>query len=149
MKWIKLSCKLFIFGVISAFIILIGLYVYAYFAPALDIKNANQFLIYDDKEELIYQGSSSNSWVNIEDISQDVIDAVISVEDKNFYSHHGFDYLRIVKALYLNFKNNGIVQGASTISQQYVKNLYLEFDKTWERKIEEALLTMKLEQFNT
>lgn len=145
MKWIKLSCKLFIFGVISAFIILIGLYVYAYFAPALDIKNANQFLIYDDKEELIYQGSSSNSWVNIEDISQDVIDAVISVEDKNFYSHHGFDYLRIVKALYLNFKNNGIVQGASTISQQYVKNLYLEFDKTWERKIEEALLTMKLE----
>ena len=40
MKWIKLSCKLFIFGVISAFIILIGLYVYAYFAPALDIKNA-------------------------------------------------------------------------------------------------------------
>ena len=145
MKWIKLSCKLFIFGVISAFIILIGLYVYAYFAPALDIKNANQLLIYDDKEELIYQGSSSNSWVNIEDISQDVIDAVISVEDKNFYSHHGFDYLRIVKALYLNFKNNGIVQGASTISQQYVKNLYLEFDKTWERKIEEALLTMKLE----
>lgn len=145
MKWIKLSCKLFIFGVISAFIILIGLYVYAYFAPALDIKNANQLLIYDDKEELIYQGSSSNSWVNIEDISQDVIDAVISVEDKNFYSHHGFDYLRIVKALYLNFKNNGIVQGASTISQQYVKNLYLEFDKTWKRKIEEALLTMKLE----
>ena len=57
MKWIKLSCKLFIFGVISAFIILIGLYVYAYFAPALDIKNANQFLIYDDKEELIYQNN--------------------------------------------------------------------------------------------
>ena len=44
-----------------------------------------------------------------------------------------------------NIKKKAIVQGASTISQQYIKNLYLDFDKTWERKIEEAFLTLELE----
>ena len=50
-----------------------------------------------------------------------------------------------MKALYVNFTSKSKSQGASTISQQYVKNLYLDFDQTWERKIEEAWLTLKLE----
>ena len=66
---------------------------------------------------------------------------LLSVEDKNFYNHHGFDYLRIAKAMLTNIKKKSIVQGASTISQQYIKNLYLDFDKTWKRKAEEAMLT--------
>jgi membrane peptidoglycan carboxypeptidase len=74
-----------------------------------------------------------------------LINAVISVEDKNFYYHHGFDYLRISKALFNDIKNKSLDEGASTISQQYVKNMYLDFDKSWKRKVDEALLTIKLE----
>ena len=145
MKLIKKTIRLFcILCVIGLFVVL-GLYLYAYFSPTLDIKNANQFYIYDDQEQLIYQGSGNNEWVALEDISPELINAVLSTEDKNFYKHHGFDYLRIIKAMYLNLKSGSIVQGASTISQQYIKNMYLDFDKTWERKIEEAFLTLRLE----
>ena len=140
-KTIKLFCILCMFGVI----IVVGLYLYAYFSPKLDIRNANQFYIYDDQERLVYQGSGNNEWVSLDDISPNLINAVLSTEDKNFYQHHGFDYLRIVKAMYTNLKSGSIVQGASTISQQYIKNMYLDFDKTWKRKIEEAFLTLRLE----
>ncbi len=140
-KIFKLLIILFIIGMLG----LICLYGYAYLSPTLDIKNANQFYFYDDNEELIYQGSGNNEWVSLEEISPDLINAVLSTEDKNFYKHYGFDFLRIIKALYTNIKNGSIVQGASTISQQYIKNMYLDFDKTWERKIEEAFLTLRLE----
>lgn len=73
------------------------------------------------------------------------MDYIINVEDKNFYRHIGFDIPRIIKSLYLNFVNKKIVGGASSISQQYVKNLYLDFDQTLERKLEEAFLTIRLE----
>ena len=86
-----------------------------------------------------------NKYVKLNEINDDVKNAIISIEDKNFYSHNGFDIPRILKALLINIKNKSIEQGASTISQQYVKNLYLTFDKTWKRKLEEALLTIKIE----
>ena len=100
--------------------------------------------IYDHEENLIYQGSGSSEWISLSDISQDLKDAVVSVEDKNFYSHQGFDIPRIVKAFFSNIANNTRV-GASTISQQYIKNMFLTFDQTWSRKIEEAFLTVQLE----
>ena len=134
-----------LFGFISFIVIIIGLYTYAYLSPKLDIKTSGSLYLYDSNNELVYQGSRNNEWANLEDISDYLIDATIAVEDKNFYKHHGFDYLRIIKAMYLNIKSGTIVQGASTISQQYIKNLYLDFDQTWERKIEEAFLTLELE----
>ena len=134
-----------IFLFISFVVILIGLYTYAYLSPKLDLKKSGSLYIYDNKDELLYQGSRNNEWANLSDISPYLVDAVISVEDKNFYDHHGFDYLRIAKAMATNIRKNKIVQGASTISQQYIKNLYLDFDKTWKRKIEEAFLTLELE----
>ena len=134
-----------ILGFISFIVIIIGLYTYAYLSPKLDLKTSGSLYLYDNNNELIYQGSRNNEWANIEDISEYLINATVAVEDKNFYNHHGFDYLRIIKAMYLNIKSGEIVQGASTISQQYIKNLYLDFDQTWERKIEEAFLTLELE----
>ena len=130
---------------ISFVVIIIGLYTYAYLSPKLDLKTSGSLYLYDNQNELLYQGSRSNEWVNLEDISENLVNAVIAVEDKNFYDHHGFDYLRIAKAMLTNIKKKSIVQGASTISQQYIKNLYLDFDKTWKRKIEEAFLTLELE----
>ena len=145
MKLLKRLFKLIIALCIVSILIIVLLYSYAYFSPKLDIKNANQFYIYDDKENLVYQGSGNNDWVSLKEISPNLINAVLSTEDKNFYKHHGFDYFRIAKAMYTNLRSGSIVQGASTISQQYIKNMYLDFDKTWERKIEEAFLTLRLE----
>ena len=145
MKVIKKLSKFFIICIIIGAIGLVTTYTCAYLSPVLDIKTAHQYYIYDGKGNIIYQGSGTNKWVSLDDISPYFIDAIISIEDKNFYNHKGFDYPRILKAFITNIKSKEIVNGASTISQQYIKNLYLDFDKTWERKIEEAWLTMKLE----
>ncbi len=144
MKKLKLAFKLGVFFVLSCFICLIGIYVYAFFSPKLELKNMGKIFLYDHEENLIYQGSGSNEWISIQDISPDLLNAVVSVEDKNFYHHKGFDFFRIGKALLENIRYN-TRQGASTISQQYIKNMFLTFDQTWERKIKEAFLTVELE----
>ena len=145
MKRIKFTFKLIIFFFISFVVTMSGLYLYAYLSGSIDIKTSNSFYIYDNKNELVYQGSGNSEWVDLESVSPYFLDAIISTEDKYFYKHMGFDYLRIAKSMYTNFKNGYISQGGSTISQQYVKNMYLDFDKTWTRKIQEAFLTLKLE----
>lgn len=130
---------------VSIILSLLGLYLYAYLSPKIPIKTNGKFFIYDNQDELVYQGSSSSEWINIEDINDNMKNAIVSIEDKNFFSHNGFDYLRILHAIFQNIKSGYLAEGASTISQQYVKNMYLTFDKTWSRKIEEAMLTLKLE----
>lgn len=145
MRKLRFLLKFSLFLFLVFVIIMTGLYTYAYFSPKLELKNIGQMYIYDKDETLVYQGSGSSEWVNLDNISPYLLDAVINVEDKNFYKHQGFDYLRIAKAMMLNIKNKSIVQGASTISQQYIKNMYLNFDQTWRRKIEEAFLTLELE----
>ena len=122
-----------------------GLYLYAYLSPTIEIKSNGKFYIYDNESSLVYQGSSSSSWVDIEDINENMKNVIISTEDRNFYKHQGFDYGRIMMAIFKNVRNKRVVEGASTISQQYVKNMYLSFDKTWSRKIEEAMLTLGIE----
>ena len=143
MKHIKTLIKIPIFMFIAFIICMVGLYTYAFFSPSLDIKSPNNIQFFDKDNNSI--NNSLNGWTSIDDISPVLKDAVISIEDKNFYYHQGFDYLRIAKALLENFRSKAIVQGASTISQQYIKNLYLDFDKTWKRKAEEAMLTLELE----
>lgn len=145
MKKIKFIYKTILFLTISFTVIILCLYTYAYFSPKITLNSANAIFMYDNQGELIFQTNNNKKWVNLNDISPDLKDATISIEDKNFYNHFGFDYLRIIKSLYLNVKTKSITAGASTISQQYVKNLYLDFNQTWKRKIEEALLTLNLE----
>lgn len=145
MKKLHFIYKIFLFSSICFTVILTSLYIYAYFSPKITLNSANAIFLYDDNENLVFQSSNNNNWVTLDNISENIKNATISIEDKNFYNHQGFDYLRIIKAMYLNIKNHSIVQGASTISQQYVKNLYLDFNKTWKRKFEEAILTLKLE----
>ena len=140
----KKLLKRFLFVILSLFTIIGAIYVYAFFSPRLEIKNAGKYFIYDKNENLMFQGNEESNWVGINDISPYLINAIISVEDKNFYKHVGFDYFRIIKALFSNIKNNTRI-GASTISQQYVKNLFLTFEQTWSRKIKEAFLTIELE----
>ena len=123
-------------------VLYVSLYVYAKFDNKISIKSANSFYMYDNNNEIF---NKEDNWVSIKEISPNLINATISVEDKHFYNHVGFDYLRIMKAMTVNIKNMKNLEGASTITQQLAKNLFLDFDKTWERKIEEAWLTIKLE----
>ena len=144
----KILRKILKIGFILTTIFLIGVtgaYLYAYLSPEIQIKNANAFVMYDNAETVFYQGSGSQEWTELEQISDTLIQATIYTEDKHFYNHHGFDILRIIKALYTNFISGKTVQGASTISQQYAKNLFLDFDKTWERKWKEMWITLRLE----
>lgn len=120
-----------------------GLYFYAKTRPKLAIDSANGYYLYDNKGE-IFNGKDEE-WIDLDDISPYLINATIAVEDKNFYDHRGFDFLRIAKALFNNLKSGSRKEGASTITQQYAKNLFLDFDKTWKRKITEAWLTIQLE----
>jgi len=146
LKWLaKCGVILLFLGVFT----IIGLYVIAYFSPKLIIKNANSVYLYDQTETLFVQSNGTKDWASLKDISHYLIDATIATEDKNFYYHKGFDYLRILKAVYTNITSGSKRLGASTITQQYARNLFLTLDKTWERKINEAWITFKIETHYT
>ena len=145
MKVLKKCLKIFII-LIGLFIVgNICVYTYAKLSPKIEIKNANSFMLFDDNNEVFFQGSGSREWISLDDISPYLIEATINTEDKNFYKHIGFDYLRIVKALFVNITTGTTSQGASTITQQYAKNLFLDFDKTWKRKWDEMWYTIEIE----
>ena len=144
----KIKTKLFkytILFILTIIFIINGIYFYAKLKPKLDIKNVNSFELFTINNELYFQGSGGKEWVNIDKISPYLIKATINMEDKKFYQHHGFDILRIGKAMLNNIKKGKIVEGASTITQQYAKNLYLDFDKTFKRKIDELWYTIQIE----
>lgn len=126
-------------------IIYLGIFVYIKTSPKLVINSANSLTLYDNEGEVFFQGNESKEWVSLDKISNYLIDATIFTEDKNFYKHSGFDYLRILKASFINVTSGTTKQGASTITQQYAKNLFLNFDKTWKRKWDEMWYTMKIE----
>lgn len=140
----------FVFKIIAIFLALsivaiTSAILYIKMSPKLEIKSANAFLMYDGNQELFFQGSGSQEWISLDHMSDYLIMATINTEDQHFYQHFGFDILRIMKAMYVNITSGTTKEGASTITQQYAKNLFLDFDKTWERKLNEMWLTLKLE----
>lgn len=149
MKILKFLFKMTFFLCIVGCVFVAGVYIYAYFTEPISIKSANSLYFYDNKDNLVIQGSDEDAWVNLQDIDEKLLDYIIATEDQYFYKHKGFDILRIAKVMFDNIKSGHITAGASSISQQYVKNLFLEFDQTWERKIEEAFLTIRLETHYT
>ncbi len=149
MKLFKYLYKTIFYLILLFFFLHTVIFIYTKITPKLDIKNANNIFIYDKNNDLFFQGNGLNEWISLKKMSPHIINSTISVEDKNFYHHFGFDYLRIIKSLYENFKSQKIVQGASTITQQYAKNLFLNFDKTWQRKLNEVRLTFEIETHYT
>ncbi len=145
MKHVKRILKLSVIMLVLSIVFIIGVYIFAYFTEPIALNTANSYYIYDNKDNVIYQGSNNSEWVSIDNIDEDFLKYIINVEDKHFYNHYGFDVIRIMKSFYLNAKAGRIIGGGSSISQQYVKNLFLEFDQKWSRKIEEAFLTIRLE----
>jgi penicillin-binding protein 1B len=84
--------------------------------------------------------------VRYSDIPRVLVDAVTSAEDKRFFQHAGFDPLRIIKAVFEDVREGRKAQGASTLSMQLARNFWLGPEKTWTRKIAEAMITLQIEQ---
>ena len=140
-KLFNFFCFLFIIFVIT----IIGCFLYVKLSPKVTINSANNISLYDTNKTIYFKGNESKEWVDLDDISDYLIKSTIYTEDKNFYKHFGFDFLRIGKAILTNITSHSTNQGASTITQQYAKNLFLDFDKTWKRKWDEMWYTMRIE----
>lgn len=146
-KYLRAFIIISLIGFSVLLVLLMGILGYAKMLGAPPLAVPQSTLYFSDDGTLI--GESNNGqkryWVSLKDVSPYLIDATISVEDKNFYHHHGFDYKRIAGAAVADVAAFSKVQGASTITQQYARNLFLEHDKTWSRKLLEAFYTIRLE----
>ncbi len=130
---------------------LIGLIYLTYLLNDADLSNLDTELmkptiIYDEKsEEASKITANKMEGVEIEEVPEHVIDAVLSIEDHRFYEHHGIDLKGIMRAAFENLFAGGIVQGGSTITQQLAKNTILTPEKTFERKIKEVVVASQIE----
>ena len=111
-------------------------------------RKAQTSVAYDVNGNVIatLKGEKDVYYLPIEEIPEYAKQAVISIEDKKFYSHHGFDLAAILRAVVAMVKNGHVTEGASTITQQLARNIYLTTEKTWERKVEEIYIAVELEK---
>ncbi len=91
------------------------------------------------------RGIRHNDSVPLEEFPDHLIKAVLATEDRRFYEHFGIDFAGTLRALTANAKAGGVVQGGSSLTQQLAKNLFLNNERTIERKVKEAFLAMWLE----
>lgn len=125
-----------------------SLYAYAKIAgpPIINVPINSTYYAADDA--IIAKNNQSGikrDWVALDDVSDHLIDATIAIEDKRFYRHYGFDIKRVLAATLANVKARTKVEGASTITMQYARNVFLSHEKTWSRKIKETLYAIRLE----
>ena len=145
MKKNRFLLKIFIFLSFLVCITFTILFFIVKVSPKLDLKKTNTIILYDKNNKEFFRGNGSKEWISLKEIDKDLINATLSTEDKRFYKHNGFDYIRIIKSFFVNLKSGEIEEGASTITQQYARNLYLTFDRTYKRKFKEAYLAFKME----
>ncbi len=109
---------------------------------------AQSTLVYDKDGNVVanIHGVEDRTWVALSEVPECVKQAVISAEDVRFYAHAGLDIKRIFGALWADIKSGSLDQGASTLTQQLIKNSLLTREKAWSRKIEEALLAVEMER---
>ncbi|WP_332634605.1 transglycosylase domain-containing protein [Halalkalibacter flavus] len=113
--------------------------------PPLNVSQTTVFYGADNSPIGQHHQGENRHWVGLSSIDNDIINATISIEDRRFYNHLGFDLTRIGGAVVANLRSRSMAQGASTLTQQYARNLYLSHDKTWVRKWNELLYSLRLE----
>lgn len=114
-------------------------------APPLEKRQDTVFL--NNGAAVIEHPNLSNESITLEEVSPLLLQAMVVVEDQHFYDHYGFDFRGIARAIIKNVQSSELKEGASTITQQLARNLYLTHEKTLERKVKEALYTIRLEMF--
>ena len=136
MKFIK---SIFVF----LLILLVSACVLAYAHGYLKYKEAIEEISIEEKVESI---KSISHYTKIEDMPKIYIDSVVSVEDRRFYTHEGFDLVGTFRAFWVNFNSKALREGGSTITQQLAKNMYFPLDNTLERKVAEVLVALDIEK---
>lgn len=144
--------KRIILIIISLFIIGIISYIFILYGGKLIVDEEKLVLsatttIETNDGKVIHQLYHENrSPISIEEIPDHVQDAFIAIEDNRFHSHHGVDFRAIIRAVYRDIIALSKVEGASTITQQLAKNLFLDNEKTWMRKTKEVMAALYLER---
>ncbi|MCL5435677.1 MAG: penicillin-binding protein [Patescibacteria group bacterium] len=144
-----------IFGIAVLICILFALGAFAYYSK--DLPDPNKLTvreipqstkIYDRNGELLYNifGEAKRTLIDFDQMPKVVKDATIAIEDKDFYKHGGVDFTRIISSAIFDVVTFSKRQGASTITQQFVKNALLTNEKSWGRKIKEVVLAIEIEQ---
>ncbi len=149
------QASLFLIMLIIIESLALGVGTYYYLSSQLPIptKEAMSSLpessrIYDRHGQFLYEvhGNVKRRFVPLSEMPIYLQEATIAIEDKNFYKHPGFDIFAIMRAFIANLRHQGIAQGASTITQQLARNLFLNQEKTYLRKIKEIILAIKIEK---
>lgn len=145
-RWI-LKSSIFLFFLMSSFLVVLLIASFLLGPPSLN--RAQNTIYYSTDGEVIGEefGSEKRYWVSLDSIDDRLEQATIMTEDQHFYEHFGFDFKRLAGAIWKDIKTLSLKEGASTITQQYARNLYLTHEKTWERKLYEAFYTVRLEMF--
>lgn len=139
--------RVFVSGIALAALTLILLAAYITFWPfELKTPERTTSVLADDGQLLTSIYVENRRPVPLAAISPDFLDAVIAVEDSRFYQHRGIDFIRLGKAILVNIQTRSKAQGASTLTQQLARNLYLTLEKKYSRKIQEAILALQMEQ---
>ncbi len=150
LKWFSI----FFFSIVFLALAGLGIYISINYAEAKKIKLDENALtspsmtieIFDKENKPIKEYNEiNNSYAKVDTLKPYTLDAFVSIEDKDFFKHNGINYKRIAKAMLNNLKAKRLKEGASTITQQLVKNTQLSSEKTFKRKIKEVALAKKIE----
>lgn len=116
-----------------------------------NVKPAASSQIYDVHGNLIttVHATENRLPVKLSQVPKDLQNAFIATEDNRFYSHHGVDPIGIMRAIWVNIAHDGVAEGGSTITQQLARNAFLTQDRALKRKIMEAMLAIRIEQYYT
>ena len=150
LKWFFISFSFVFFSIVVGSVLYFSIEYYKAKKLPLDeevlLSPSVNVAVFDSQNNPIKEYNEIHSaYAKIDSLNKHTLDAFISVEDKTFYSHKGVNYKRILKAFLNNIKSAKIKEGASTITQQLVKNTQLTNEKTLKRKINEIALAKKVE----
>ncbi|MEV5026359.1 transglycosylase domain-containing protein [Paenibacillus sp. LPE1-1-1.1] len=113
--------------------------------PVTAISQTSQMIDLQGNVIDTFHAGENRRSVQLSDISHYVIEATLAIEDRRFYDHRGFDVKGMARAVMVNVQSFSARQGASTLTQQLARNLYLTHERTWQRKMKEAMYTVQLE----
>ena len=111
-------------------------------------KTSQTGIVYDvnGNQISVLKGEKDVYYLPYDEIPTNVTAAIVSIEDKKFYKHNGVDYKAIMRAVLAMLKNGEVTQGGSTITQQLARNVFISQERTWQRKMEEIFIALKMEK---
>ena len=142
-----MSRKIFKGTLIFTIMVIVSYMLTIVFYPTPIVNHPYEVKISNTEDELLYSQikEETGEYVKLENVSEAFLTTLVEIEDKNFYSHNGVDYKRIIKSIATNIQEKEYAQGASTITQQLSRMIYLTNEKTLIRKYKELLISKKFE----